>query len=166
MNKKLFIGLISAALVSSLNAECTNAPTGAALQKSIKSKNLDQSKQLLTKYNSEVKKFLASCKDEAKREEINLMKLTFEHDVEDLALVLKKEKEKAKIDCSDVPDDSALNKAFTEGNAETIKKTYNEYKKKASDYLDHCTSHEEYEFVFEASLLHDDEYANWESSAK
>ena len=59
-----------------------------------------------------------------------------------------------------------MSKAFAEGNAETIKKTYSEYHKSAAAYLDHCAVHEEFDFVYEASLLHDEEYANWEKSAK
>jgi hypothetical protein len=140
-------------------------PIGTNVAKSIMSKNLEDAKKFLTEYQAEVKSFLEKCKEEGPTQQVSLMQLTYQDEVKYLEENLKKSKEAA-FDCSNVPDDTALNKAFAEGKAEAIKKAYSEYHKSAASYLDHCAVHEEFDFVYEASLLHDEEYENWEKSTK
>ena len=164
MKKQWFLGLVLSAFITSLNADCTNMPTGSDLTKSIESKNIDQAKTLLQTFQSDVKKFLASCKDEGKQQEVSILKLTLEDEVKFLEVRLKKGD--ASFDCSKVPDDTALNSAFASKDGAKIEKEYQSYHKNAEGYLEHCASHEEYEAVFEASMLHDDEYTNWKSSVK
>ena len=157
--------LLSSGLISVLNADCSNMPIGTNVAKSIMSKNLENAKKFLTEYEAEVKSFLARCKEEGPTQQVSLMQLTYQDEVKYLEEDMKKSNQTS-YDCSNVPNDAALNKAFAQGNAETIKKTYSEYHKSAAAYLDHCAVHEEFDFVYEASLLHDEEYANWEKSAK
>jgi len=166
MNKKWLIGLVLSSLLTSLHATCNNAPTSMALQQSIQSKNIDKAQELFGSFNDAVKNYLASCKDEVKKEEVNLMKLTFEQDIQDLDAELKKEKRKEKVNCAELPEDSAFTKAFAGGDATMIHKHYSEYDKKVTDFLDYCTSHEEYEFVFEDSITHYETYRKWKKSTK
>lgn len=148
-----------------LNADCSDMPIGTNVAKSIMSKNVEDAKKYLTAYQAEVKSFLARCKEEGPTQQVSLMELTYQDEVKYLEEDMKK-KNQVSYDCSKVPDDTALNKAFAEGKANAIKKAYSEYHKSAADYLDHCATHEEFDFVYETSLLHDEEYTEWEKSAK
>lgn len=165
MTKKYFSILLLSALLTTLHADCTQMPTGNELSKSIASKDLERSKALLSVYNADVKTFLSTCKEEGAVQEVTLMQLTFQDNVQALEEKLKKAKQPA-YDCNNVPDDTTLNKAFGSKDAEAIKKAYNTYKQSAEGYLEHCASHEEFDFVYEASLLHEEEYANWEQHTK
>ena len=165
MKKKWLMIFIAGGMISLLNAECTNMPIGTEVAKSIMSRDIDQAKKFLTAYKTEVSKFLEQCKDGGAQQQVKLMQLTYEDEVKYLEENLKKKNE-ATYDCTKVPDDAALKSAFSSGNAENIKKAYSAYKKNVLDYLDQCATHEEYEMVYDTSLLHDDEYNKWEKSAK
>jgi len=160
MKKQWLMILLAGSLSSTLQADCSNMPIGTELAKSIMAEDLDKAKKHLSEYDKAVQKYLGGCKDEGKDQQVNIMLLTYKDKVQDLEDDLKKGSE-VSYDCSKVPNDSALNSAFASGKAESIKSAYNAYHKKAADYLEHCAAHEEYELVYEASLLHDEEYEEW-----
>lgn len=157
MKKQWLMILLAGTLASTVHAGCTNMPIGTELAKSIMAEDLDKAKKHLADYDKAVEKYLAGCKDEGKDQQVNIMLLTYKDKVTDLEADLKKGSEVA-YDCNNVPDDGALNSAFASGDSGKIKSEYETYSKKAAAYLEHCAAHEEYEFVFEASLLHEEEY--------
>ena len=161
-NKWLIMFLTGAITITttSIHADCSNMPIGTELAKSIMAEDIDKAKKYLTEYNEAVEKYLDGCKDEGKDQQVNIMLLTYQDKVKDLEEDLNKGSEVA-FDCSKVPNDTALKNAFASGNAQSVKSTYSEYSKKAADYLEHCAAHEEYELVYEASLLHEEEYEKW-----
>ena len=170
MKKTLMISVVvTFGLTSSLYAtegDCVNTPMGIELAKTIEAKEIDKSKLLLKEFKVDVKNYLAQCdKSEAKFEETSVMILTYKDRIADLESDLKG-KVATKTDCSNVPNEKALTKAFKSGVSSDIKAQYSAYKTNAESYLEHCASHEEYEFVFEAAMLHDEEYAEWEKSSK
>jgi len=159
MKRKWLITLMVGSLATILHAEeCADMPIGTNLAKSIMGKNLDQAKKLLPEYEADVNKYLETCKDEGKQQQITIMKLTYQEELKHLEENMKKKPE-ASFDCSKVPDDSALKSAFSGQDKESIKKNYSEYKKKTFDYLEHCATHPSFSSVYEAALLHDEEYA-------
>jgi len=162
MKKQWLMILLAGTFASTLYADCSNMPIGTELAKSIMAEDLDKAKKHLSDYDKAVEKYLAGCKDEGKDQQVNIMLLTYKDKVNDLEVDLKKGSGPA-FDCSNVPDDASLNSAFSSKDVQSIKSAYSAYSKKAADYLEHCAAHEEYELVYEASLLHEEEFENWKN---
>lgn len=146
-------------------AECKHTPVGMELAKTLEAKDIDKAKLLLKKFKEDVKNYLADCDNsEAKFEETSVMILTYEDRLSDFEDDQKKSVKK--IDCSIVPDSQVLDKAFKEGDSDKIKGLYEAFKQESENYLDLCATHEEYEMVYESSLLHEEEYEQWKKSLK
>ena len=160
----MVLGLIS--LLSASEVECKNSPVGMELAKTLEAKNLDKAKLLLEKFKVDVKTYLDSCGNSKDRfEETSVMILTYEDRLADVEADLKSNSAK-KIDCSNVPDSKALDKAFKKDDFNKVKTLYESYKRDSEGYLDLCAAHEEYEMVFEEALLYEEAYAKWKKSLK
>lgn len=160
----LLFGLI--VLLNASQAECINQPVGMELAKTLEEKNIDKAKVLLKKFKADVKNYLDTCdNNKDKFEETSVMILTYEDRLADFEADLKSNSVK-KIDCSNVPDSKALDKAFKKDDANKVKALYETYKRDSEGYLDLCAAHEEYEMVFEEALLHEETYAEWKKSLK
>ena len=170
MKKTLMISMVvTFGLTLSLHAtevDCVNVPVGMELAKTIEAKEIDKSKLLLKEFKVDVKNYLAQCdKSEARFEETSVMTLTYEDRIADVESDMKSNTG-TKVDCSNVPNEKALANAFKSGVSTKIKVQYTAYKTDAESYIEHCALHEEYEFVFEAAMLHDEEYAEWGKGSK
>jgi len=160
----LILGFIS--LLSASEVECKNPPIGMELAKTLEAKDLAKAKLLLKVFKKDVKVYLASCANSKdKFEETSVMILTYEDRLSDFEADMKNDISK-KIDCSNVPDSKALDKAFKKDNAPEVKSLYAAYKNASENYINHCAEHEEYEIVFEESLLHDEAYDEWKKNVK
>lgn len=158
MKQKWLTTLLVSAVATMLHADCDNMPIGTEVAKSIMGENLDQAKEHLKAYKTEVKQYLERCDEEGKQQQITIMQLTYEEEIKHLEESLKKSAQ-VSYDCSKVPDDTTLKSAFQSGTIDEIKKAYKTYHQSAFDYLEHCALHESFGAVYEASLLYDDEYA-------
>ena len=170
MKKKLIISMaVTFGLASSLYAtevDCVNTPMGVELAKTIEAKEIDKAKSLLKEFKEDIKNYLAKCdKSEAKFEETSVMVLTYEDRIADVESDMKGSIATT-VDCSNLPNGKVLEKAFNNGVSSDVKALYSSYKTNAENYLEHCATHEEYEFVFEEALLHDENYAEWEKGSK
>ncbi len=166
MYKILNIGLLLGGLTSAYSVDCANTPVGMELAKSIEAKDVAKAKTLLKAFKADVQTYLDNCdKNKEKFEETSIMILTYEDRLADVEADMNSKPE-ANVDCSKVPDSKAVEEAFKSADASKIKDQYSKYKAEAESYLEHCASHEEYEFVFEESLLHEEAYAKWEKNGK
>ncbi|MEA1954134.1 MAG: hypothetical protein U9O24_07045 [Campylobacterota bacterium] len=162
-HKLLVICVIVYGIGISLYAKCDKVPDGTELNKVLKAKNYDKSEELFKIFKSDIENYLSKCNNsEAVVEETQLSILTFKDRLSDLKYELEKGKSTANIDCSLSPSSGDIEKAFREKDAEKIKILYAKYKKEADKYMNDCSSHEEYEFVFETALLLEEQYAEWE----
>ncbi len=147
-----------------MKAECVgDMPVGMELAKQIEAHHVVQAKKLLVAYKDDVKKYLATCKgSESKKdkfEETSVMIHTYEDRLEDVEYDMHKVKHK--IDCSQVPSTTALQKAFSEKNTQKIERFYKSYKADSHNYIEHCATHEAYETVYESSTMYDEMYEQW-----
>ena len=166
MKKILAISMVLGGLTSSFGVDCANPPVGVELAKMIKVKDVAKAKTLLKAYKSDVQQYLDNCdKSKEKFEETSVMILTYEDRLADVEADLNS-KPAANVDCSKVPNENAIKEAFKSADAAKIKTQYTTYKTESENYLEYCAAHEEYEFVFEASLLHEEAYTKWEKNAK
>lgn len=155
MMKPYLALLCTTLIISTLQADCSNMPIGTNLAKSIMSEDLDGAKKYLTTYIGDIEAYLDHCKGEGERQQAKIMKLTYKEEVVQLEARLKKQ-HKVTFNCSTLPDTNALETAFESGDTTQIKKRYDTYQQNASDYLNHCATHPEFESVFEASLLYEE----------
>ena len=143
-----------------VNADCTNIPAGIELVKSIEAHEIAKAKKLLVQYKEDVKNYLAACdQSKEKFEETSVMIHTYEARLEDVEYDMKKVD--PGIDCSKVPSSVALEKAFKQKDASHIKALYTDYKTASHNYIEHCATHEEYEMVYESSMMYDEMYDEW-----
>lgn len=155
MKKILAIAVLVGGLTSAFSIDCSNTPVGMELAKTIEAKDAAKAKTLLKAYKADVKAYLDKCdKSKEKFEETSVMILTYEDRLADVESDLKNATA-PKVDCSNVPSGKALDAAGDKG---TAKKLYAKYKKDAEAYIESCAAHEQYEIVFEESLLYEDEY--------
>ena len=157
--KKICITLMLVASVA-IYAECVNMPVGMELAKTIEAQDVTKAKDLLVQYKKDVASYLKSCNnDKDKFEETSVMIHTYEDRLEDV------EHDQNKVDvgtdCSKVPSSASIEKAFKSKNSAEIRNQYASYKKDAKSYIEHCTSHEEYETVFESTMFCDEMYDEW-----
>lgn len=153
--KKLYMTLVL--LGVALHADCNNMPVGMELAKSIEAHDIDKAKTLLVTYKEDVKKYLDACdKSKEKFEETSVMIHTYEARLEDVEYDMTHQT--SSTDCSKVPNGVELEKAFKNKDSTKIKALYAAYKKDAEHYLNDCASHAEYETVYEASMMFDEEY--------
>jgi len=158
---------IAAILLFSIPAfsDCAKVPEGDAIGEAIKAKNVDKSTTLLTAFNAEVKSYLAECNQSKEMfEQTNVSILMYEDNLADLKHDLASDGHGT--DCSKVPSSATLEKAFKSGDATKIKALYTDYKTASHAYIEHCSSHAEYETVFESSTFCDEMYGEWEKKAK
>ncbi|RLA63964.1 MAG: hypothetical protein DRQ78_06455 [Epsilonproteobacteria bacterium] len=165
MKRIITICLLACGLGSFLYAEkdCTKMPDVKSIEKAFEVKSYEKAKELLAKFKIEVKTYLDTCdnsKDMFEQTSVNI--LTYEDKLLDLEEDLKSTKNT--IDCTNIPDDKTLDEAFKKANDKQIKIIYANYKKDTEGYLDQCAAHEEYEIVFDATLLYEERYAKWEKS--
>lgn len=166
MKKILAIVMVAGGLTSAFGIDCANTPVGMELAKTIEAKDVAKAKTLLKAYRADVEDYLDNCdKSKEKFEETSVTILTYEDRLSDVEADLKA-KPAENVDCSKVPSEKAIQEAFKSADATKIKTQYAAYKTASENYLEYCTAHEEYEFVFEASLLHEEAYIKWEKSAK
>jgi septal ring factor EnvC (AmiA/AmiB activator) len=157
--KKTLTTLMLVVLVS-LNAECINMPIGMELEKTIEAKDVSKSKELLVQYKKDVAAYVKTCDNKQEKfEETSVMIHTYEARLEDIEHDLNKVAHGT--DCSKVPSSSELEQAFKEKNDAHIKTHYASYKETAKQYIAHCTTHPEYETVFESSMFCDEMYDEW-----
>jgi len=147
-------------------ADCTKKPTYKDLEKAIVDKSIEQAKRLLSTLEADVKTYLKTC-DNSKEmfEQTSVQLLTFKDKISDLVLDMSVVGEST-IDCQNVPKTTKLKSAFKTSDTVKIEASYQSYKKDAEAYLESCTSHEEYEFVFEDALFYDEEYTEWKKKTK
>lgn len=170
MKKRLIQVMIVAFGLSSFTyADCAKVPDGAELNTALEAKTYDKAQSLLDKFKLDIKNYLDKCdKSEAMFEQTHVSILTYEDKLSDLKEDLKGSKvsQKSTVDCSKPPSSKDLDKAFKSKSSNQIKALYATFKTDAERYMDQCASHEEYEFVFEAALLYEEQYAEWEKSVK
>jgi len=156
--KRIYITLVL--LSMALQADCSKMPLGMELAKKIEAHEVAKAKKLLVQYKEDVKNYLAACdQSKEKFEETSIMIHSYEAKLEDLEYDMNKADHGT--DCSVVPSSVALEKAFKTPDAVKIKALYTKYKTASHNYIEHCTSHEEYETVYEASMMCDEEYEAW-----
>ncbi len=155
MKKVLAVSLVLGGFTAVFGVDCGNTPVGMELAKTIEAKEIDKAKTLLKAYKADVKAYLDKYdKSKEKFEETSVMILTYEDRLSDVEADLKSASA-PKVDCSKVPSGKALDAAIDKA---TAKKLYAKYKKDAEGYIESCAAHEQYEIVFEESLLYEDEY--------
>lgn len=158
MNKVMITAWII--MCSLAQADCSNIPIGTELAKSIEAHEISKAKKLLLAYKDDVKKYLAACdQSQDKFEETSVMIHTYEARLEDVEYDMTHKP--SSTDCSKVPSGAELEKAFKSNDSTKIKALYSAYKKDAEHYLKDCASHAEYETVYEASMMFDEEYETW-----
>ncbi|MBA1419399.1 MAG: hypothetical protein FAF03_00650 [Epsilonproteobacteria bacterium] len=156
--KRIYIALMLLSI--SVNADCTNTPAGMELAKSIEAHEIPKATKLLVQYKEDIKNYLADCdQSKEKFEETSVMIHTYEVRLEDAKYDMNKADHGT--DCSKVPSSEALEKAFKTTDAVKIKALNKEYRTESHNYIEHCASHEEYETVYEASMMCDEEYEAW-----
>lgn len=152
------------ALMADINASdsgCNNTPMGIELAKILKHKDVDKATHLLEEFKRDVKSYLSNCSNSKEKfEETSVLILTYEDRLSDLKDDLKNHTTK-KIDCAKVPNSKVIDEAFKNAKAPNITTLYESYKKNSEAYLDSCTSHEDYEMVYEEALLQEEAYAAW-----
>ena len=165
MNKRILLGLvISISFLSAGSIDCKSKPLGSDLSKSIDAGKIKQAKKQLKEFKSDIKAYLSKCdKSKVAFEETSVIIMTYKAQIEDKEYDLKN---KVNVDCSIVPKPNILEEAFAKKDPAKIKGIYSTYSKNAKDYLDNCAAHEDYEFVFEESLLQDEIYTEWVATNK
>jgi len=148
-----------------LNADCSSMPADIELAKSIEAQEISKAKKLLVQYKEDIKNYLAACdQSKEKFEETSVMIHTYEARVEDVEYDMNKAAHGT--DCSVVPNSEALAKAFKTADDVKIKTLYADYKAASHKYIEHCATHEEYEMVYEAAMMYDEEYEAWKKKVK
>jgi len=163
--KKVWISVMVFNLSTMLYAECSSAPIGMELAKSIEAGDVSKAKSLLTSFKEDVATYLKECdSSKEKFEETSVMIHTYEDRLADVEYDLNKAA--VTTDCSKVPTSTALEKAFKDKNSAEITAQYTSYKKDAAEYIENCASHAEYETVYESSMFCDEMYDEWKAGAK
>ena len=146
-------------------AECTYAPGGMELFKSIEAGDVSKAKSLLTSFKADVATYLKDCENSKEKfEETSVMIHTYEDKLADVEYDLNKAA--VTTDCSKVPISAALEKAFKDKNSAEITAQYTSHTKDAAAYIEHCASHAEYETVYESSMFCDEMYDEWKAGTK
>ena len=163
--KKVWISAMVLTLSTMLYAECSNAPVGVELAKSIETRDITKAKSLLTSFKADVASYLKDCdSSKEKFEETSVMIHTYEDRLADVEYDLNKAA--VTTDCSKVPSSAVLEKAFKDKNSAEITAHYANYTKDAAEYIENCASHAEYETVYESSMFYDEMYDEWKAGAK
>jgi len=156
--KRIYITLILLSIT--VNADCSNMPVGMELAKNIEAHEISKAKKLLVQYKEDVKNYLSECdQSKEKFEETSIMIHTYEARLEDVEYDMNKADHG--IDCSKVPSSAALEKAFKQKDTSNIKALYSDYKTASHNYIEHCATHQEYEMVYESSMIYDEMYDEW-----
>lgn len=150
-----FITIINTAI----QADCSILPDTTVLKQYIIEKKIPKAQELLNTLRNDTESFLLNCQDKGKQQEASLALLTLQQDLSDMEKRTQKQSN-VLVDCTKVPDDAALLKATTQGDKAKVKLLYHKYHSRASAFLDHCTSHPEFELAYETYIQHDETYAN------
>ena len=169
MKIRLVVSTILAFIFTSnlyaMHSKCEEVPEGIELAKSLEDKMYNQAEVLMKTFKLEVKNYRNNCdhsQDMFEQTQISI--LTYEDELSDLKEDLKILKSVQVTDCEKLPSTQKLLNLFKTGKEIEIEESYAAYKSDRESYLNNCTLHEEYIFVFGEVAFYDDFYTEWKKT--